>query len=81
MLCPASKDPFSGENYRIWGTLHQLVLCPLACKIFVGIAAAFLTRFNLTRVKQRLEDELVILPVEEYQPVENDTSENRLKSE
>lgn len=58
MLCPASKDPFSGQNYRIWGTLHQMLLCPLACKLFIIGADYFITKCSFTKVKARLEDEL-----------------------
>lgn len=58
MLCPASKDPFSGPNYRIWGTLHQMLLCPLACKLFVIGANYFLIQCNATKIKQHLHDEL-----------------------
>ncbi|XP_034230561.1 transmembrane protein 164 isoform X2 [Thrips palmi] len=58
MLCPASKDPFSGPNYRIWGTLHQMLLCPLACKLFIVGANYFLTQCNATKIKQHLHDEL-----------------------
>lgn len=64
MLCPASKDPFSGQNYRIWGTLHQMLLCPLACKLFVLGADYFLTKCTFTKVKKQLQDEL--LPIEDH---------------
>ncbi|KAL0274060.1 UNVERIFIED_CONTAM: hypothetical protein PYX00_006581 [Menopon gallinae] len=33
MLCPAEMDPFSGPYYRVFATIHQGILCPLACKI------------------------------------------------
>ncbi|KAE8748639.1 hypothetical protein FOCC_FOCC004650 [Frankliniella occidentalis] len=58
MLCPASKDPFSGQNYRIWGTLHQMLLCPLACKLFIVGAKYILTECSYTKVKEQLQDEL-----------------------
>lgn len=33
MLCPADMDPFSGPYYRVCATIHQGILCPLACKL------------------------------------------------
>lgn len=58
MLCPASKDPFSGPNYRIWGTLHQMLLCPLACKLFIIGANYVLVKCKATKIKEHLYDEL-----------------------
>lgn len=26
-------DPFSGPYYRVFATIHQGILCPLACKL------------------------------------------------
>jgi len=34
MLCAAILDPFEGQNYRIWATIHQAILCPTLCKLF-----------------------------------------------
>ncbi|XP_011693356.1 PREDICTED: transmembrane protein 164 [Wasmannia auropunctata] len=55
MLCAAVLDPFEGQNYRIWAVTHQLILCPILCKLFCYGSNFFLTKFPLTRVKPSLE--------------------------
>ncbi|XP_020285707.1 transmembrane protein 164 [Pseudomyrmex gracilis] len=55
MLCAAVLDPFEGQNYRIWATIHQAILCPFLCKLFCYGSNFFLTKFPLTRVKPALE--------------------------
>lgn len=55
MLCAAVLDPFEGQNYRIWAVTHQLMLCPILCKLFCYGSNFFLTKFPPTRVKPTLE--------------------------
>lgn len=33
MLCPALKDPFEGQNFRLAAIVHQGVLCPILAKL------------------------------------------------
>lgn len=55
MLCAAVLDPFEGQNYRIWAVSHQLILCPILCKLFCYGSNFFITKFPPTRVKPTLE--------------------------
>ena len=36
ILCPSITDPFSGQNYRSWAMIHQLVLT-LFCGFFLSL--------------------------------------------
>ncbi|XP_077292440.1 transmembrane protein 164 [Arctopsyche grandis] len=61
MLCPAIKDPFDGQWYRVASCFHQGILCPLLCKIFCVLATFFLTKFSLTKVKHSLEADMSLI--------------------
>ncbi|KAG5890468.1 hypothetical protein JTB14_012758 [Gonioctena quinquepunctata] len=54
MICPAIRDPFEGQCYRLAAVCHQAFLCPVLCKLFCLVAAFFLTKFRPTKVKTTL---------------------------
>lgn len=56
MVCPAVSDPFHGPHYRTIAMLHQGLLIPLFGKIYAIIADFFITKFSLTRSKDKLCD-------------------------
>lgn len=61
MLCPAIKDPFDGQWYRVVSCLHQGILCPLLSKLFCILSIFFLTKFGLTKVKHSLEADMSLI--------------------
>lgn len=60
MLCPALKDPFEGQNYRIAAIIHQGIFCPFLAKLFTVLftpSTKNLDNFNEKLEKKQKEEE------------------------